>query len=132
MPGKIISTSNYESIAWRVMCRRRDFSTPMCCGPKEVVCDTDSETECDNDSSDGEFDIYGPLFICECGHVERGQDADDCRYLVTVHADCGCTDCDYENCDACRWDCECYQKDVCADCETKYDKMEDERLAALD
>lgn len=120
--------SKYESIAWRVVCRRRNW-----CGPQEVVCDSDTDSDsdrivCDSDSDASSVDDR--VFECECGHKEHGQDADDCRYLVTIHADCGCTDCDYEDCVACE-DAECYQKDVCANCETKYDKEEEERLEGL-
>jgi hypothetical protein len=88
-----------------------------------VVCDTDSETECDTSSVDDR------RFECECGHVETGQDADDNRYLVRHHGECGCTDCD-EDCE----DCEaagCEQFDVCCDCEAKYDKIDEERLEGL-
>lgn len=128
----MISTSNYDSIAWRVMSRRRDFSLPPISAtmrqlineasePHLVVCD-DSDSDCDTEDA--------RVFECECGHTERGQDADDCRYLCTIHGDCGCADCDYEDCEHCEA-ADCHQKDVCGTCEDKYDAEDMARRAKI-
>jgi len=109
-------TSRYDSIAWRVACRRRNW-----CGPQEVVCDSDSDSDSDASS------VY--VFECECGLKLYGEDANDYRYMVTHHGECGCpcvVDFEHEHCAACEA-AGCEQFDVCNDCEAKYDKIDEER-----
>jgi hypothetical protein len=71
------------------------------------------------------------VFECEeCGHIERGQDADDCRYHGIVHWLCECKDCDFEDCDACEA-AGCEEFECCHECEAKYDELEAKRQHAM-
>jgi hypothetical protein len=66
------------------------------------------------------------VFECECGHIETGQAADDCRYHGIVHWTCECKDCDFEDCEACEA-AGCEEFECCHECEAKYDELEAKR-----